>query len=121
MVNYKVNRGEVYMADLGGGKGSIQGGTRPVVIISNPLNNKFAPTVNVLPITSQAKNNLPVHVNIGLESGLPTQSTVLAEQIITVNKSQLTKLMGKCTIEKMREIAKAIVLQVNLQDDLKAV
>lgn len=109
------------MADLGNKGGSIQGGIRPVVIISNPLNNKFAPTVNVLPITSKTKNNIPVHVNIGVESGLPTESTILTEQMMVINKSQLTKLIGKCTQDKMRAIAKAIVLQVYLEDDLKAV
>jgi len=43
------------MVNLGVGKGSIQGGIRPVVIISNSMNNKFSPTVNVLPVTSRAK------------------------------------------------------------------
>lgn len=121
MINYEINRGEVYMADLGNTKGSIQGGSRPVVIISNPLNNKFAPTVNVLPVTSKTKNNIPVHVGIGRECGLPTDSTILTEQMITINKAQLTKLMGRCTTKKMKDIAKAIILQVNLEDDLLAV
>lgn len=121
MINYKVERGEIYMADLGSAIGSIQGGARPVVIISNPLNNKFAPTLNVLPITSQTKNNIPVHVNVGCESGLNMPSTILAEQVLTINKSQLTKLVGKCSGEKMREIARAIILQINLQSEMQAV
>ena len=114
----EIKRGEIYMADLGVGKGSIQGGVRPVVIVSNPMNNKFAPTVNVLPITSKTKNNLPIHVSVGAECGLQEESTVLVEQMTIINKSQLTKLIGKCTHEKMRAIAKAIVLQMYLEDDL---
>lgn len=121
MINYKIERGQIYMADLGKGQGSIQGGVRPVVIVSNSLNNRFAPTVNVLPITSQTKNNIPVHVSVGRESGLPTESTVLVEQMITINKKQLTKLIGKCTFEKMKDIARAIILQVNLEEDLQVV
>lgn len=118
MNKYKINRGEIYMADLGEGKGSIQGGVRPVVIISNAPNNKYSPIVNVLPVTTKLKNNIPVHVNIGVESGLQRNSTILIEQILTVNKFQLTELVGKCTKNTMREIAKAIALQTSLQEDL---
>ncbi len=121
MINYKIERGQIYMANLGQGKGSIQGGSRPVVVISNPLNNKYSPTINVLPITSKTKNNLPVHVDIGKECGLITESTVLVEQLITINKSQLISLVGKCTFKKMRDIAKAIMIQINLIEDLQVV
>lgn len=117
----EIKRGEIYMANLGNTLGSVQGGIRPVVIISNPLNNKFAPTLNVLPITSKTKNNIPVHVNVSAECGLQEESTVLVEQMTIINKSQLTKLIGKCTHEKMIAIAKAIVLQIYLEDDLKVV
>ena len=121
MTNYKISRGEIYMADLGVGLGSVQGGTRPVVIVSNSLNNKFSPTVNVLPITSQTKNNIPVHVNIGIESGLPKESTVLVEQILTVDKRKLTKQLGNCTREIMGKIAKAIILQTELTEYLDVI
>ncbi len=121
MTNYKISRGEIYMADLGVGLGSVQGGTRPVVIVSNSLNNKFSPTVNVLPITSQTKNSIPVHVNIGIESGLPKESTVLVEQILTVDKRKLTKQLGNCTREIMGKIAKAIILQTELTEYLDVI
>ena len=121
MTNYKIERGQIYMANLGQGKGSIQGGNRPVVVISNPLNNKYSPTINVLPITSKTKNNLPVHVDIGKECGLITESTVLVEQLITINKSQLISLVGRCTLKKMRDIAKAIMIQINLIEDSQVV
>lgn len=120
-INYKINRGRIYMADLGGRKGSIQGGSRPVIVISNPINNKFSPTINVIPLTSKVKNNIPVHVSIGRESGLEVESTALTEQVLTINKSQLTRMLGQCTRDKMKEIAKAIILQVHLEDDLQVV
>lgn len=118
MNRYKINRGEIYMADLGESKGSVQSGIRPVVIVSNAPNNKYSPIINVLPITSKTKNNIPVHVNIGSESGLPHDSTILVEQILTINKFQLTKLVGKCSKNTMREIARAIILQTSLEDSL---
>ena len=111
MLNQIIKRGQIYQADLGVALGSIQAGTRPVVIVSNNLNNKFSPTVNVLPITSKTKNNIPVHVEIGITEGLPQLSTVLVEQVVTINKSQLIKYLGQCNINKMYEIEKAMLIQ----------
>ncbi len=58
MENNVIRRGEIYLADLGCSRGYIQGGVRPVIIISNRANNKFAPIVNVLPITKRAESPL---------------------------------------------------------------
>lgn len=107
----EIKRGMLYMADLGSRFGSIQSGMRPVVVISNNMNNKFSPTVNVLPITSKTKNNIPVHVNVGKKEGLDKESTVLAEQVTTINKSQIKEYIGKCSSYKISEIEKAIMIQ----------
>lgn len=106
-----IKRGQIYLAELGNRKGSIQAGTRPVVIVSNDLNNRFSPTVNVLPITSKVKTNIPVHVEIGLQEGLEQSSTILTEQVLTINKTQLLNFIGLCNSYKIREIDEAILLQ----------
>ena len=111
MFNKIIKRGEIYLANLGNRDGSIQSGIRPVLIISNDINNKFSPTVNVLPITSRAKNNIPVHVNVGYSEGLSQESTLLTEQMVTVNSSQLEDYIGKVNRYKMYEVEKAIMLQ----------
>lgn len=120
MERVKIHWGGIYLADLGESKGFIQGGVRPVVVVSNQANNKFAPIVNVLPITSsRAKKNMPVHVDINKECGLLTDSVVLTEQIQTINKTQLLKLICICSEDKMVEIAQAIMLQTQLLDALQ--
>lgn len=111
MSNQIIKRGQIYQADLGKQKGSIQEGVRPVLIISNNINNKFSPTVNILPITSKTKNNIPVHVEVGITEGLPHLSTVLIEQATTINKDQLIEYLGQCDARKMYEIEKAILIQ----------
>mgnify|MGYP001768838948 CR=1 FL=1 len=99
MKKTKIHWGGIYLADLGEGKGFIQGGIRPVVVISNQANNKFAPIVNILPITSsKTKKNMPVHVDIDKECGLLTDSVVLTEQIQTINKTQLVNYPPLSTI-----------------------
>ena len=40
-----IKRGDIYYADLNPVIGSEQGGTRPVLIISNDTGNKYSPTV----------------------------------------------------------------------------
>ena len=66
----KVQKNEVYYADLSPVIGSEQGGVRPVLIIQNDVGNKVSPTVIVAAITSrQKKMRMPTHVPIKLEEG----------------------------------------------------
>ena len=67
------------------GTSSIQKGYRPCVVVSNNKANLFSKVVTVLPITSKPKTVLPTHTTISLE----VESTVLAEQITTVEKDKL--------------------------------
>ena len=121
MLSKIIKRGEIYSANLGSREGSIQSGIRPVVIISNDINNKFSPTVNVLPITSRTKNSIPVHVNVGKNEGLTQESTILVEQILTINKSQLGEHIGICGKSKISEIEMAIMLQNGINKSLIAI
>lgn len=118
MSTNNIRWGEVYWANLGNQFGSVQKGKRPVVIISNPKNNKYSPIVNVLPITSQKKNSIPVHVDIGIECGLEQSSTVLIEQILTIDKRQLIEHIGKCDKNTMIKITRAMVLQFYMSENL---
>lgn len=82
--------GDIYMADLPDDRGgSLQSGSRPVVIISNDLANAYSPVITILPMTSKTeKKKLPTHVVIK-DCGLKKCSIVLAEQIMSINKNQL--------------------------------
>lgn len=82
----EIKRGEIYSADFGVGFGSEQGGVRPVLILQNNTGNKHSPTTIVAAITGRkTKAALPTHVAI-ITSGLKTESTVLLEQIRTIDK-----------------------------------
>lgn len=60
-----VERGDIYLCDLGQNVGSEQSGYRPVVVIQNNVGNKFSPTVVVSAITSNVKKlELPTHVKL---------------------------------------------------------
>ena len=86
-----VHRGEIYYADLSPVVGSEQGGVRPVLIIQNDVGNKYSPTVIAAAITSQRdKAKLPTHIELSAKScGLQKDSTVLLEQVRTIDKKRL--------------------------------
>ena len=46
-----IRRGDIFYAELNPVIGSEQGGTRPVLVISNNTGNKYSPTVIIAPIT----------------------------------------------------------------------
>ena len=105
----RILQGEIWLADLGERDGNIQSGKRPVIVLQNDIGNKYSPTTIVVPLTSQIKNLLPVHCDVGVECGLKKTSTSLMEQITTINQSQLIKRIGALDVEGYKAIKSAIV------------
>lgn len=104
-------RMEIWLADLPLHQDShVQGGARPVVIVSNDIGNTHAGTVTVLPLTTKMKKKaMPTHAMVK-ETGTPSQA--LAEQIITIDKWRLVRSIGIC--EKTDEIERAMKAQLGL-------
>lgn len=109
-----VRRGEIYWIDYGIPRGSEQGGRRPALIVQNNIGNINSPTTIIAAITSKKKVAYPFHVDISAsESGLPQDSTVLLEQLLTIDQSRLISRVGTLSSAKMREVDEA--LQVSLE------
>lgn len=90
-----MRRGDIYLLDLSANSGHIQSGHRPVIVIQNDIANQASLTTIVCGITSSPKHqNVPTHCYIGTNGGLPRPSTVLCEQMFTVNKSDLKHYLG---------------------------
>ena len=106
-------RGEIYLAELPYTQGSEQSGKRPVVILSNNTNNRHSSIVNVAAITTKNKP-LPVHVYVGTDGGLKTESTVMLEQTMTVDKSKLVHRIGEFSSAIMEKINEALMMQFAL-------
>lgn len=108
-----VKRGDIYYADLSPVVGCEQGGIRLVIIIQNDTGNKHCPTVIVAAITSQIKKPLPTHIDLpAKDSNLSANSTILLEQVRTIDKTRLKNFVGSVTFEKMAEINKAILVSL---------
>ena len=99
--NLEITRGTIVMVDLPLGNGSVQGGTRPAVVISNDKGNKFSPVLIVVPLTSRVKKFMPTHHTIepSVVNGLSKTSIALAEQIITIGKDAVRNVIG--SLEEM--------------------
>lgn len=111
-----IKRGDVFFADLSPVKGSEQDGIRPVLIVQNDLGNKFSPTVIAVAITTQIKNDLPTHIPIKKgECNLPKNSTILVEQIRTLDKSRLKYKVGRLDDETMQKVKEALKISFNIR------
>ena len=105
---------EIWYANLPMKEGSsIQGGNRPVVIISNDVCNEVSSVITVAPLTSRMKRlNLPTHAVIDTPDG--GQSVILAEQIMTIDKSCLNNRLGRIKDRDMEKIETAILEQLGM-------
>ncbi len=113
-----IQRGDIYYADLSPATGSEQGGIRPVLIIQNDIGNCHSPTVIAAAITGYVKGKCqPTHVRLkGAACGLFRNSTVLLEQLRTLDKSRLGEYMGSVGEDKMREVDAALNVSVGLTE-----
>jgi mRNA interferase MazF len=110
-----IHRGDVFLANLNG-DGSLQGGTRPVIVISNDMNNKHSPTVHIVPCTTKCKKRyLPVHVYLEHEEIFISPTTALAEQLVPINNTSLLKWIGKISDKTMEAIDKAVRIQLGIE------
>ena len=111
-----IRRGDIFYADLNPVVGSEQGGIRPVLVVQNNVGNKHSPTVIIVPISSLRKKNLPVHIQIRC-SELPKNSTILVEQIRTIDRSRLRKYVGSLNRELMNEINGILKISIGVDFD----
>lgn len=112
----KIKRGDIYYANLNPVIGSEQGGTRPVLIISNDVGNKHSPTVIVAPITSRihAKAKLPTHTLINDFEGLDKNSIILLEQVRTIDKQRLKQYLGMIPDNIVARVDKALAISIKI-------
>jgi len=112
----EIKRGEIYYARLSPAVGSEQTGLRPVVILQNAAGNKYSPTTIIAPITSVVKRKyMPTHVTIDVDC-LEEISTVLLEQIRTIDKSRLDGYIGLLDKKDMARVDLAIAASLGLNN-----
>ena len=105
-----MNRGDIWMVNLGG-----RVGKRPVLIITRQNVLKYLNKVTVLEITTQGKG-YPTEIFIDQKANLPDPSFVHADNLHTIPKNRLEKYRGTLNAELMRKVSQKVVLALELED-----
>ena len=113
-------RGTLYWVKLDPIEGSEIGKRRPAVIMSNDINNQFANTVTIVPITTSTKKVYPFEVFIAKGVGnLKEDSKVNANQIRTIDKKRIGEKIGTLPKDIIYEIEMAIKIHLGINRVLK--
>ncbi|MCJ7584310.1 MAG: type II toxin-antitoxin system PemK/MazF family toxin [Anaerolineales bacterium] len=106
-----MKRGEVWWVSFDPSIGGEIRKQRPAVILSNDVSNKYLNRVQVVPITSKVEKLYPseAYVTVG-----GRQSKAMTDQLATVSKERMVKLIGRVTAAEMMGIEKALRIQLSL-------
>lgn len=117
----EIKRGDILYADLGVKyQGSMQGGIRPVVVVSNNKANRYSTVITIVPLSSRVskKQNLPTHVFVPAHrrQGLIKDSIALCEQVTALDAGHIIEYIGNVDTETLFRITEAVQVQVGVFD-----
>ena len=112
-------RGEIWLADLGTGRGHEQSGQRPVLVVSDDaFNAGLAGLVMTISLTSKVgkSKNIPAHIRVDApEGGLKTPSVILGDQLRSISKDRLGKAAwGTVSVATLAEVEKILRVLLSL-------
>lgn len=112
----EVRRGDIFLVNLNPTLGTEQRGVRPCLIIQNDIGNKKSPLTIIAPITSKIfTKEFPTNVFLTRqESGLDKDSTILLNQIKTIDKIRLIKKISTLDSTNMKRVEEAIKISLGL-------
>ena len=107
-----IKRGDiVYLKNAGylAAIGHVQGGQRPMLIVSNDVGNKHSHLVIAVPLTTNKKRlNFPTHISIN------ENSVALCEQIFTFNQDFIDRKVGSVNKDEMRKINNCLAVSLGM-------
>ena len=118
MVGISIKRGEIILVNFDQVIGKEQGRTRPAIVIQNNISNAYSPTTIVAPITSKIySKEFPTNVQIfSADSGLKKESTILLNQIRTIDKSRVINRIGSLKDTEIKKVDLAIKVSLGIQN-----
>lgn len=117
-----MKRGQIYYVDLRPVIGSEQGGIRPCLIIQNDTGNLHSPTVIIAAMSTRRKANMPTRVAVSSEDYcLDINTTILLEQIRTIDKSRISSFVGRLSDSTMQKVDEALHISLALNKEEREV
>jgi mRNA interferase MazF len=112
----EIKRGDIILVNLEPVKGSEQGGIRPCLVIQNDNGNKYSPLTIIAPLTSKEfTREFPTNVFITKQdSKLDKNSTILLNQIKTIDKLRLIRKISSLEHSIMKKVDMAIKISLAL-------
>jgi mRNA interferase MazF len=108
-------RGQVYWVDFSPGRGSEQAGARPALVIQNDIGNRAAATTIVAAVTSRLPaSEYPFLVRLP-DGLLPKPSVVKCDQLMTVAKARLGRLLATVPPEVMARVDDALLVSLGVR------
>ena len=116
-----IRRGDILWADLGMfPTTSVQGGVRPVIVVSNNKANTYSSVITVVPLTSRIykKRYLPTHVFISKYdmTGIRKGSLALAEQVMSISTKCIIEKCGRVNKWSLDRVLKAVRIQMGMEE-----
>ena len=102
-----MRRGEIWWADLEGV------GRHPVLLLSRDATYRIRAQATVALITSRIRG-IPVEVPVGFDEGLPRESVVNLDNLLTVELSELDRPLGVLSRGKLLEVERALHFALDL-------
>ena len=104
-------RGDVWLVDFEPSIGGEIQKQRPAVIVSNDTANHLLNRVQVVPLSSQTARLYPAEAYVSLNG---QQRKAIADQITTVSKARLQRMMGALSALDMDAVVYAMRIQLDL-------
>ena len=97
-----MKRGEVWWAEL-----PAPVGNRPVIILTR---DTVLPNIGavVVALVTRTIRHLPTEVPLGRRQGLPVRCVANLDNLLTIPRDRLKRLMGACNADKIAELNRAI-------------
>lgn len=109
-------RGDIYLVNFDPTIGAEIRKTRPALIVQNDIANQYSPITILAAITS--KFDIPPYPTEVImetwESGLSQRSSVLLNQVRSVDRQRLVKRVGHASPETMQRVDRAVQISLGL-------
>ena len=110
-----IERGDLVLTNFDPTKGAKIQKTRPAIVVTNNVANKFSRVLMVVPLTSQNLDTIfPHEILLPKTKGLAKLSKANVAQMRAIDRSRIKSKLGKVSAPTLKEIDVALKLHLGL-------